>query len=241
MEKLSLQIQPRIVRGRATEALRREAQVPGVVYGAGRQVQNVTVDRVAFIKTFREAGNSGLVHLSLGEETIPVLIQDLQQHPISDFVTHVDFLAVDLTKEVEATIRLAFVGESPAVKSLGGTLVESVDEIEVRALPTALVSHLDVDIGLLATFDDMIHIRDLKFPEGVRVSDEDDLNLVVATVSAPRSEEELAALDAEVVEDVSVVEGVEKKKEEGEEGAESAEADEADGAKTEKKVEKEKK
>lgn len=240
MATLSLQAQSRTVTGRATEVLRQESLVPGVVYGALRDAQNVTVDRVAFIKTFHEAGNSGLVYLSLGDETIPVLIQDLQQHPISDFVTHVDFLAVDLTKEVEATIRLAFVGESPAVKSLGGTLVESVDEIEVRALPTALVSHLDVDIGLLATFDDMIRVRDLKFPEGVRVSDEHDLNLVVATVAAPRSEEEMAALDTEVVEDVSAVEGVEKKKEEGEEGVEGAEA-EAVGDKSDKKGTKEEK
>ena len=220
METHTLKAQPRTVTGRATKALRDLAQIPGVVYGNRRAPQNVTVDRVSFIRIFRETGNSGLVDLSLGEETVPVLIQDFQQHPISDFITHVDFLAVDLTREVEAVIRLALVGEAPAVKTLGGTLVENVDEIKVRALPTALVSHVDVDISSLSAFGNMIRVRDLTLPDGIRISEEHDLNLVVATVSAPRTEEEMAALESEVVEDVAVVEGTEKNPEEGEEGAE---------------------
>ncbi len=226
METHTLKAQPRTVMGRATKALRDLAQIPGVVYGNHRAPQNVTVDRVSFIRTFREAGNSSLVELSLEEETVPVLIQAFQQHPISDFITHVDFLAVDLTREVEAIIRLTLVGEAPAVKTLGGTLVENVDELKVRALPTALVSHVDVDISPLAAFGDMIRVRDLMLPEGIRVSEEHDLNLVVAMVSAPRSEEEMAALENEVVEDVAAVEGTEKKPEEGEEGAKEEEAKE---------------
>ncbi|KKW37131.1 MAG: 50S ribosomal protein L25 [Candidatus Giovannonibacteria bacterium GW2011_GWA2_53_7] len=219
MEKLSLNAQLRTLKGRATNTLREQSQIPVVIYGAGREPQSATVDRVGFIRIFRTAGSSGLVELTIENETVPVLIQDVQQHPISDFVTHIDFLAVDLMKEVEATIRLNFVGESVAVKALGGTLLESIDEIEVKALPTALVSHIDVDISVLTTFDDVIEIRNLKIPAGIKI-DEDQMNVVVASVSAPRSEEEMAALNEAVVEDVTAIEAAKKKpeKEEGEEG-----------------------
>lgn len=215
MEKLSLIAQPRTLKGRATEALREQSQIPAVLYGSGREAQMVSVDRVSFIKAFRLAGFSGLVELTIGTEVVPVLIQDFQQHPISDFVTHVDFRAVDMMKEVEATVQLRFVGESMAVKALGGTLVESMDELQVTALPSALVSHLDVDISALATLDDMIHVRDLALPEGMKV-DEDVLDEVVATVSGPRSEAELDALNEEVVEDVASVASAKPEKEESE-------------------------
>ena len=217
MEKLLLQAQPRELMGRKTKALREDSKIPAVVYGSGIDPKNVTVDRVQFIKTYRKAGSSGLVELEIeGGEKIPVLIQDFQQHPVTDFVTHIDFLALDLNKEVAAVVQLKFVGESFAVKSQGGTLVTNIEELNVSALPTALVSHIDIDISTLATFDDVIRVKDINLPEGVTI-EESELERTVANVSAPR-----------IADEPDTVEGGEEavEAEEGEEGTEGEEGEE---------------
>ncbi|MBI2484791.1 50S ribosomal protein L25 [Candidatus Uhrbacteria bacterium] len=225
MERISLSAQKRSIFGRKTNVLREAGKVPAVVYGAGVNPEPVLVDRVAFVKAYEKAGTSGLLHLEVeGGTTYPVLIAEFALHPVSDRVDHVDFHAVDLTKEVEAKIALHFVGEAPAVKGLGGTLVAEMHELPVHALPAALVSSIDVDIAALATFTDRIRVSDLKLPEGIHVEPE-LAEYIVASVEEPRTEEELAALDAAVEENVESVEVVEKKKkeEEGEEGEDGTE------------------
>jgi large subunit ribosomal protein L25 len=224
MERTTLTAQKRDVFGRKTNVARIGGQVPAIVYGAGVTPEPVFVDRVAFIKAYEKTGHSGLLDLAVESgKTYPVLIAEFDQHPVSDRVDHVDFHAVDLTKEVEAEIALHLVGDAPAVKGLGGTLVAEMHQIPVRALPTALVSAIHVDVSRLVTFEDRVRVKDLVLPPGITVSPE-MTEYIVASVAKPRTEEEMAALDAAVEENVEGVEVVEKKKkeEEGEEGAEAA-------------------
>lgn len=205
--------------GRDTDTLRAAGEVPAVVYGAGVTPSSVSVNRVAFVKTYEKAGTSGLVELEVeGGASIPVLIQTFSQHPVSNTVDHIDFHAVDLLKEVEAEIQLHLVGEAPAVKGLGGTLVAEMSTLHVRALPTALVAAIEVNVSPLATFADRIYVRDIILPVGIKI-EEDELGRIVASVDEPRSEAELAALNEAVEENIEAVEVVEKKKgeEEGEE------------------------
>jgi large subunit ribosomal protein L25 len=198
--------------------------VPAIVYGPGFEPKNISVDRKALIVAYKQTGESTLVDLEIaGEKLVKVLIQDLQFDPLSSEIIHVDFRAVDLTKEITAKIKLRFVGEAPAVKELGGTFVHALDEIEVKALPTALVSSLEVDISKLKTFDDAIRISDLVLPAGITAVD--DLNETLAVVDPPRSEEEMAELSKAVDIDVNAVEVAEKEKKEGEEAAEGKDKD----------------
>lgn len=219
MATVTLQAKTRALRGRKTYRLRNEGVIPAVVYGSGTSPLNVEVVHNDFARTLKTAGESTIVELSIdGGKTLHVLIQDTQTDPLRDEFTHADFRAVDMTKKIEAEVKLSFVGESPAVKGLGGTLVHPLDEIRVRALPASLVSHIDVDISRLATFEDQILVKDLPVPEGVEILEDGDAT--VAIVAAPRSEEELAALNKSVEIDVTAVEKVQKeKKEEAEEDA----------------------
>lgn len=212
MEKQTLQVKLRTLRGRKVSKLRAVDTIPAVVYGTTlAEPKSIELNRIAFNRVYNEAGTSGLVELQIeGGDTIPVIIQEYQVHPLTDYVRHVDFLAVNLKKEVEATVRLEFVGEAPAVKVLGGMLVTNMEELDVRGLPTALVSYIDVDVSVLKTFDDMIRVSDIVLPEGLRV-EEELLEQSIVGVAAPRDEKELEALNEEVVEDVSAIEGVEKK------------------------------
>lgn len=221
METIVLKADARELVGRATDDLRADNTIPAVVYGAGEAPVSIQVSRSEFDRVYRQAGESTVVQLELAGKQIPVLIHDIQFHPQTDFTTHADFLRVDMNKPVEAAIEVVFVGESAAVETLGGTLVKSLEEVEVRALPGALVRQIEVDISKLATFDDAIHVSDITAPAGVEILT--DKEMVIATVQPPISEAELAALDAAVEVDVNAVEVTTEKKDE--EGAGDAKAE----------------
>ncbi len=214
MSTFTLAADNRTLVGRKTLKLRTEGKVPAVVYGSGTDPKMITVDRNQFVKTYKDAGESTIVELAVnGGSPLHVLIQDFQLDPLRDEVTHIDFRSVDMTKEIEAEVELEFVGESIAVKALGGTFVPSKDSVAVKCLPAKLVRKITIDISILKTFDDVIRISDIMVPDGMII--EEDPNTTLAAVQAPRSEEEMAELDKAVELDVAAVE-VEKKTKEDE-------------------------
>lgn len=224
MATFSLTAMPREIMGRKTSQLRAEGKVPSIVYGTGIDPKNITIDRNEFVRLYKEAGESSVINLKVeGGDTLNVLIQDYQQDVLTEFVTHVDFLVIDMNKVIETDVSLTFVGESMAVKSLGGTLVKSMDRLSIKALPKDLVSTIEVDLSSLATFDDAIRVSDLTLPEGVEATEK--ATRTIAGVAAPRSEAEMEALDEEVAGDIEEVSVEGEKKEDGEKkeaGADSA-------------------
>ncbi|MBI4598853.1 50S ribosomal protein L25 [Candidatus Uhrbacteria bacterium] len=215
METLTLAASTRTVRGRKNYAARAAGQVPAVFYGVGTEPRMIALDRKVLLQTFRQAGESALVDLVIDAAApVKVLIQDLQYDPLYHELIHADFRSVDLTKLVTAEIKLHFVGEAPAVKALGGTLIYAHDAVEVEALPQALVPSIEVDISGLKTFENVIHLSDIPFPPGVTPKEPPETTIVV--VAPPRSEEEMAALDKAVELDVNAVEVAKKEKKEGE-------------------------
>lgn len=212
----------RELKGRATEALRAEGTVPAVVYGFGTEPTNIQVDRNAFIKVLAAAGSSTVVDLVVGDKTFQVLIGEVQRNALNDFVTHIDFRAVDPNRKIEAKIALVLSGVAPAVKELGGTLLQSLEEVEVVSLPNALVHEIVIDVSKLATFDDVIRVSDIIAPEGVEITT--DGEVAIASVQPPRSEAELASLNEVVDTDVSKVEVLKEKKLTPEEAAEAEKA-----------------
>jgi large subunit ribosomal protein L25 len=224
MQHATLSAQMREVTGRSTDALRAVGSIPAVMYGFGTAPLNITLDRNAFVKVYAQAGESTVVELAIDGVTHPVLIAEVQRHPLTDFFSHVDFRRVDPTRKIEASIRIVLVGDSAAVKAGGGTLIQSLEELEVFALPDKLVSELEVDISGLKTFDDVLHVSDILVPAGIEVKVAGDT--AIASVQAPRSEEELAALNEAVDFDVTKVEVLtEKKEEEAGEGADKGKTD----------------
>jgi len=186
-----------------------QGTIPGILYGRGIENLMLWVDRKEFSHIWEEVGESTIfkVKLENGEER-NVLIKEVQRDILSGNPIHVDFYQIRMDEEIEAMVELEFIGESPAVKNLGGVLVKNMDEIEVRCLPGDLPSKIEVDISRLKNFDDYIYVKDL--PVSNKVELLVDPENVVAMVSEPRSEEELAELETEVKEDVTQVEGVVK-------------------------------
>jgi large subunit ribosomal protein L25 len=191
---------------------KKEGLIPAVLYGRGIDNENLWVNDKEFTKAYKIAGGSTLVDVEIGSDKRSVLISDVQVHPLTGDFVHIDFFQVDMKKEIETDIDLVFEGISPAVKELGGTFVKSISKLPVRCLPGALVNHINVNISSIETFDDYIYVKDLKIPEGIDVTLEDDV--VIALATAPRTAAEMEKLDEDVDGDISQVEGMEEKTEE---------------------------
>lgn len=176
------------------EAVRAEGKIPAVLYGPGIEPVSVVVNSTEFEKLYSEAGESTLVDFSVESgKAVKVLIQDVQYNPLTRRVSHVDFRQIRMDKEIEAAIELVFVGVAPAVKELGGTLMTPASEINIKCLPANLMSTFEVDLSLLKTFDDAIHVSDLKLPEGVICTDNPDT--VIATVNPSLTEDQIKAME----------------------------------------------
>jgi len=202
------------------EVLRAEGNLPGVLYGPEIESVSLEVDRVIFEKMYAEAGESSLIDFTIEgskDEPTKVLVQEVVYDSIKQIPVHFDLRQIKMGVEMHATISINFIGESQAVKE-GGTLNTAMDSLNVKCLPKDLISEIEIDLTTLATFDDSIHVKDVKLPEGIMATDHE--NDLVVKVTAPMTEEQLKAMDdaeAPSVEDV-VVEG--EKKEEGAEGGE---------------------
>ncbi len=187
--------------------IRSNGMVPAVVYGARVENQQISVSSIDFEKILKVAGESSTIVLEIagaGEKEkstkVDVLIHDMQKDPIRGFPIHIDFLAIDMNKEIEVSIPIEFIGVSPAEKGGLGVLVKTLHEVEVEALPKDLPHNLSVDLSVLAILDDQIHVKDIVLPKGVKMIT--DLDEVVALIAAVKEEkeEEQAPVDLSAIE-----------------------------------------
>lgn len=189
------------------QQLRDRALVPGVVYGHHITNTPVQVQLKQLRDVYRQSGDSALIDLVIDEKTpVKALIQDLSYDILTDRIQHVDFHVVNMEEAIHTEIQLQFTGMAPAVKELGGVLLKNKDKINIKCLPQDLIKEFTVDISVLKTFENSITVQDLHFPEKITVLDQ--ANDIVAKVTPPRSDEELASLNQSVQEDVSKVAGV---------------------------------
>ncbi len=203
----------------------RQTQIAAVVYGHGLPSRSLTVVRGEFARLYRQVGQSSLFDLTVGGESpVKVLVHDIQVDPVNMDPIHIDFRQIRMDEAIKVTVPLVFTGESLAVKGLGGTLVKSLDQIEVECLPGNLPHEIVVDIGVLATFDDSITVGSLKMPEGVKATN--DPHATVASVEPPLTEDQLKKLEAEEKVDVTAIktEAEEKKEKEATEKVAEEEA-----------------
>jgi len=200
----------RAITGKAVARLRRNGQLPAVVYGHGHASEALVVDAREFDQLRRHTGRNALVDLKVDDERAqPVMVYGVQEHPVTRRPLHVDFFLVKMTEEMTVDVPVVMNGESYAVSKLGGTLLHLLDTVKVRALPADVPSALELDVTPLETFEAMLHVSDLQVPERITIVTDADEPL--ARVQPPRVEEVPVAAE-EVVEVAP----------EGEEAAEAA-------------------
>ncbi|KKQ97966.1 MAG: 50S ribosomal protein L25 [Candidatus Woesebacteria bacterium GW2011_GWB1_39_12] len=192
MNKLTLKAEKRKVLGRKVKKLRRDGILPGNLYGKKVKSEALQIDTNDFLKTYKEAGETGLLELVINGDKRNVLIHNVQLDPVNDTPLHADFMQVDLKQKVTAEIPIELVNESPAEKQGLGTVVQYINEIEVAALPTDLLDKFEIDISKLTEVDQSVFVRDLMFdPKKVEIKEE-DLEKIIVKVEPPRKEEVVA-------------------------------------------------
>lgn len=203
---LELRVEPRTILGKKVNSLRRAGFIPAILYGHNKKPMPVTVAYKEFDKVFKQAGGTTLLQLVLNDKKHNVFIHDFTKNTLSGQITHVDFFEVKMDEKIKAKVPFIFIGESPAVKADNGILVRVMQELEIEALPQYLPREIKVDTSSLKTFDDKIHVRDIFLGGSIKILAHDDE--IIALVSPPRSDKEMAELEskpAEAIGEIKVV------------------------------------
>jgi large subunit ribosomal protein L25 len=219
MATATLNAKPRQDTGKGvSRKLRAAGEVPGVIYGSGRQPQPLTVNSRDFERLAERVRiTSTVIELALDGKTARTLIRELQRDPIKRTVIHVDFQELVAGEKVTVSVPLRFTGTPEGVKTGGGILEETMHQLEVTCDPANIPDHIDVDVTAL-TIGHSLHVGDVKLPEGVEVVD--DPEQTIAVVSAPKAEEEVAPVEGAAPDVAAEPELIRKPKDE-EEGEES--------------------
>jgi len=165
--------------------VRASGRLPAVLYGRDAQSTPVDVDPFAFQTLFRKTQNRNtVVNLQMGGESIPCLVRDVQRHPVSREIIHVDFYRLEAGQEVQVDVPIRSVGK-PRGATMGGRLRVLIRTVPVRCAFEVIPEALIVDVTRM-NVGDMVKVSEIAPPAGVQVLYEQDYN--VLTVYGKRSE-----------------------------------------------------
>jgi len=206
-DKITLNLDPRVLQGKKVKQLRKQGLVPAVVYGAGLEPVNVQAAMNIVDKVIRDAGKHTPVHLVIGDRKEIAMIKDVESDPVKGLTRHVSFHAVNRNEPVIAEVPIHLIGQGESEAEKAGLIVlQAVDRIEVRALPLSLPEALEVSIANLKEAGEQITLGDITLPKDVTLvehvtghEEEDEeapklTDLVIASVYEPAALE--AANDA---------------------------------------------
>ncbi|MFH1847729.1 MAG: 50S ribosomal protein L25 [Candidatus Omnitrophota bacterium] len=199
MEQINLAAQVRETRGKGpAKRLRKSGVIPGVVYKGGKDNISLQMGERDFFKAIHtKAGLNAILTLQIEgakKDSKPkiktVIVKDVQHHPVSGGVLHVDFTEISLTETLRVQVKVDAKGEAAGVKEEGGTLEHIMWEVKVACLPTQIPEKIVFDVTALK-IGDSVFVKDLKAPEGVKILD--DPEAVVFSVKPPHAVEEAVA------------------------------------------------
>jgi large subunit ribosomal protein L25 len=217
-----LQAKTRDSVGTATsKKIRRDKGIPAVVYGDIKN-SNIVLDANEVAKQVKDSGfYSNVIKLTLGKETIDVILKDLQRDPRKSNITHMDFFAVDKNKAVIVNVPIMFINEETCVgvKMGGGMISHIQSELEVSCLPKDIPENITVDIAELE-IGHSVHLSEIKMPANVVLATpvDDEHDSPVVSCYEPKAEKveevEAAPADAEASEGGDKADTAEPKEEE---------------------------
>ena len=151
MDNLTLELSPRDVVGKKVKLLRLQGLVPVHFYGAGTEPLAMQVEGAVLRRVLPRAGTNVPITIEIadgGGENI-CFVREVQRHPVTEAILHVDFLRVDVSQTTQADVPIVLEGVSPAVTDLGGTLLQTLDAVPVEALPMRIPASFTVDVSIL--------------------------------------------------------------------------------------------
>lgn len=195
MAELILRAEPRTILGKKVKQLRRVGRVPAVVYGPVlSETVSVSVEAREFDRFYLRAGHSTLFTLKWEGGEQPVVIRDVQMHPVRQVPIHVDFFAPNLRVVLTASVPITFSNEPDVTDTI---LTHNMTELQVSALPSDIPQHVDADLSGLVAVGDSFRAGDIVLPRGVEmITAEDDVVAILSGLAAVEEVEETAAEEA---------------------------------------------
>ncbi len=219
---MKLDAKKRETLGKKTKYIRREGGIPAVVFGKGIEPTNITLNYNEFDKTYKKAGKTNLINISLGEEKVKVLVKDVQYDPVSGNISHASFYRPDLTVKTEAQVPVEIVGEevNELIKSGTALALQLLQEITVEALPEDIPHSFTIDVSNMNELGQGVTIGQLEYDrEKVSIPALDPEELVVRIDEIIIKEEEPEEATVSEEEAIAGLEATSEKPEE-EEGSE---------------------
>ena len=191
-----LDLASRVAEGsRAARRLRRTGQVPGIIYGGQGGPELFTVDGRILRNTLARSG--AILDIAVdGGDSAPVLVKDVQRHPVKGHAVHVDLLRVDMKVAIQTHVTLELTGADHAPGVIeGGVLSQGAIEINIEALPGDIPDSLHFDVSGLK-MNETVTLAQLTAPAGVTLLDDPD-ETVLATITPPTKEPEPEEIETE--------------------------------------------
>jgi len=207
--------------------LRRQGQVPAIVYGGGTEPAAISLDQNHLRHEMaREAFYTSILSIKVGNDSQQVVVKAVHRHPFKPLVLHLDFQRVLEDREITLNVPIHFIGEEDAVgvRDQGGVVERLQTDVEISCLPKYLPEFLELDVSSLE-LNQLMHLSDIKLPEGVTsVALSHDLDNPVVAVNPPRREE-IDEVPEEELAEGELPEGEVPAEGEAEEGETKAEGD----------------
>jgi len=225
MKKYILDAEKREVLGKKVKGLRRDGKLPAVIYGQEIKPLSITLETKQVHKVLKVVGANTLISIKIGKEEFLTLVREIQREVIVRDLLHMDFQAVSLEETITTSLPVVMIGVAPVIEDFEALLIVSMDELQIEAKAKDLPDTISVDVSNMMEIGDNILVKDLVISGDVKILDDPDGIVIVATSPTLMDEivdevEEGAELFEELT-DAELMEGVE-----GVEGEEAGEAEE---------------
>jgi large subunit ribosomal protein L25 len=185
----------------ASRRLRRSGQVPGVMYGAGKDNTHIVMDHEDVMHKLEiEAFQSAIIDVKVDGKSQQAILRDVQMHPYRRQVMHIDFQRIRATEKFDISVPIHYTGEeeAPGLKIEGGIFSRLMNDVQINCLPADLPEYLEVDVSAL-DMSASVHLSDIQLPDGVTITSlaHEGEDLAIATIMPPKIEEEEEEVEAE--------------------------------------------
>jgi len=172
---------------KASKRYRKEGFVPVEIYGRGEENIHGLVRKSDLLKILHKThGESLVINGKIDGKTLPIIIKEIQTHPITEEILHVDFQMIHAGEEIEIEVPLVILGEAPGVKA-GEVLQVLKKTLTVRTLPGNIPPHIEIDISNL-NVGQAIHVKDIQTKD-FKLVDDPETVIVVVVGSKEESQE----------------------------------------------------
>lgn len=186
-DKLLLEAASRTIFGKKLKKLRKEGIIPANIFGPDFKSQAVSINFKDFSKIYKIAKQTGVIYLKLDSNNLPVMIKNVQRHPVNDNLLHIDFRKIDLKQKIQTDVPVKIIGQSEAVTQKGGVLLTQAETLLVEALPSDIPQQIEVDISGLKELNQEIQVSSL--PKSDKYQIKENADKIIVTVVEHKEEE----------------------------------------------------